>query len=160
MQVDWDAMWALRDDAREPACDVPKERCLHTDTYKDRVNGEIVCVGCGRVLDFILEDVFGNTLPAKNQKPASLYKRRHHFNERLSQFTVSVRQVPDSVIEGVKRKLRNHFAITKTNIRMALRSLKQARHIKNWIEVYCHVCNQLYPAPPTEVLESVTQMFM
>ena len=59
--------------------------------YKDCVNGEIVCVGCGRVLDFILEDVFGNTLPAKNQKPASLYKHRHHFNERLLQFTVSVR---------------------------------------------------------------------
>ena len=159
MEVDWDAMWSLRDEAHGDTCHVPAQKCEHTETYKDRVNGEVVCLGCGQVLDLVLEDVFGNTMPSKNIKPASLYKRRHHFNERLSQFTVSVRRVPDSVIDAVKKKLRNHFAITKTNIRMALRSLKQARHIENWIEVYCHVCNEPYPAPPREVLESVTQMF-
>ena len=103
--------------------------------------------------------MFGNTLPLKNQKLVSLYKCRHHFNEWLLQFTISVRHVPDSVIEGVKRKLRNHFAITKMNICMVLRSLKQACHIKNWIEVYCHICNKPYPVPPVEVLKSVTQMF-
>ena len=159
MEVDWDEMWSLRDEARWDTCHVPIEKCTHSETYKDCVNGDTVCLGCGKCLDLVLEDVFGNTMPCKNQKPASLYKRRHHFNERLSQFTVSVRRVPDSVIEGVKGKLRNHFAITKTNIRMALRALKQARHIENWIEVYCHVCNEPYPAPPGEVLESVTQMF-
>ena len=159
MEVDWDAMWAERDAARGDELESVITTCAHDETYRDRVRGDVVCMCCGVIVDCVLEDVFGNSIPSKNKKPPSLYKRRHHFNERLSQFTVSVRRVPDSVIADVKKQLKNHAVITKTNIRMALRSLKQARHIENWIEVYCHVCNEPYPAPPGEVLESITQMF-
>ena len=43
MEVDWDAMWSLRDEARDDTCHVPKEQCEHSETYKDRVNGRL-CV--------------------------------------------------------------------------------------------------------------------
>ena len=161
--TDWDAMWHERDVARGELLDVSvSEECTHpSDAQKiDRKAGEIVCTNCGSVVDAILEDMFGNTLPRVGVKPPSLYRRRHHFSEQISQFCVSVRCVPDSVITKVKHSLCNTHMVTKTSIQLALQSIGQAKMIENWIEVYCLVTEMLFPQPPGEVIEWLTETFI
>ena len=79
--------------------------CDHQTTRTDHKNGEITCTCCGLIVDSILTDVFGNTIPLKNIKPHSLYWRKHHFNERLSQWLCLTRRVPDSVMTLVRDSL-------------------------------------------------------
>ena len=161
--TDWEAIWHECEVARGVTEALPSPtQCTHpTDAQKvDRKAGEIVCTKCGRVVDAILEDMFGNTLPQTAVKPPSLYRRRHHFSECISQFCVSNRRVPDSVITKVKQKLQNTHVVTKTSIRMALRSVGEAKMIENWIEVYCLVTDTPFPRPPGDTLEWLTETFI
>ena len=74
--TDWEAIWHECEVARGVTEALPSPtQCTHPrDAQKvDRKAGEIVCTKCGRVVDAILEDMFGNTLPQTAVKPLSLY---------------------------------------------------------------------------------------
>ena len=165
--VDWDTMWVLNDKVhRREKQHVEMWSWLECDHdcewFRDRKQGAVICEWCGQVMESILEDVFGNNIPLHNIKPASLYKCRHHFNECISQFLVSVCCVPDSVISSVHKVLLKEVldkTVTKTDICCALRSMGQARQIENWVEVYCHITEMPYPAPPSHIIEAMTEMF-
>jgi len=115
---------------------------------------------CGLVLDCVLEDVFGNTLPLKNVKPASLYCQKHHFNERLSQWLCLTCCVPDTVIAEVSAKVPLNTTPTKTILRGILRQLGYTWYIENWIEIHCHITNRPYPVITSEQIESIRNMFI
>lgn len=164
MDIDTDEMWqcfylAKLERDGPPVSGPPP--CTHEETYKDVKQGGVVCQSCGMVVDSILCDIFGNTLPTRNIKPRSLYRRRHHFNERLSQWLVTTKRVPDSVVRDVAAFLADGTGpVTKTRIRAALRHLHQAKHIENWLEIYCDVTGRPYPTIPAETLERIREHFL
>ena len=80
MEIDADEMFRLADVARWEMRDESvstthhhHHHCDHQTTRTDHKNGEITCTCCGLIVDSILTDVFGNTIPLKNIKPHSLY---------------------------------------------------------------------------------------
>ena len=176
--VDWfklreEALAQLQDDPVTPSALGALEliECQHLTTITDRKQGSVLCGQCGKVVDSFLCDVFGNTLPAKNIKPRSLYRRRHHFNERLSQWLVTVRRVPDEVIARVRAIITPPQApgsssgprggpVTKTRIRAALRSIGLQRHIEHWIEIFCELTHRPYPQISGDVLERIRDHFL
>merc|ERR1712070_287254 len=99
-------------------------------------------------------------MPSTNSKPRSLYRRRHHFNERLSQWLVTVQRVPKWVVDAVKVEVHGVQNLTKTHLRAALRKLKLAKHIEHWVEIYCCVTNRPYPTIDGEVLEKIRNQFL
>ena len=169
--MDMDDLWRQRDEALRLVDGCEEEKggsssekgvqgdCPHTTTIRDRPQGVVLCASCGLVVDHIIEDIWGNTLPIRNVKPLSLYRRRHHFSERISQWLVTTRRVPDHVIVSVRSVLGDQTA-TKTNLRMVLRSLHMANHIEHWIEVHCHVTGRPYPTVNNEIVERIKEQFL
>lgn len=162
-------LWALRDIAKHQDAVVGEQSgvCRHERTYIDIPQGAELCVECGLVVDHILCDIFGNTLPVRSIKPRSLYRRRHHFNERLAQWLVTTRRVPYDVVEGVRLHILNSsdgadvpLDINKTKIRAALRSMKLAKYIENWVEIYCDLSDRPYPQVDSEILERIREHFL
>ena len=139
-------------------------QCGHTDTYTNTKEGEIVCMDCGLVVDAVLCDVFGNTLPQKCIKPRSLYRRKHHFNEQLSQWLITTRRVDNETVSKVRELIGQDGSpkpmVTKTRIRYALRRLGLAKHIENWIEIHCEIMGRPYPVIEAETLERIREHFL
>ena len=136
--------------------------CDHSETITEYRTGQIMCSWCGLILDSILTDMFGNTLPLRNIKPLSLYRRKHHFNERLSQWLCLTRRVPDSILMLVETSLPNPRppVLTKTVLRGVLRRLNLAKYIENWIEIHCHLSRRLYPVVSSEMIEKIRELFI
>ena len=170
MDIDVDEIWRLRDlcvsslqeedEEVEVGYNPPHVPCKHANTRTDRKQGQVACADCGVVLDAILTDVFGNTIPLHCVKPHSLYRRKHHFNERLSQWLCLSRRVPDSVIHLVKQNWDHTTVLTKTVVRTTLRRLGLAKYIENWIEIHCHVVGRAYPVIDSEMIEKIRDLFI
>ena len=170
MEIDADEMFRLADVARwemrggdeSMSTAHHHHHCDHQTTRTDHKNGEITCTCCGLIVDSILTDVFGNTIPLKNIKPHSLYRRKHHFNERLSQWLCLTRRVPDSVMTLVRDSLPSPPppVITKTVLRSVLRKLNLAKYIENWIEIHCHLTGRPYPVIDSEMIEKIRDLFI
>ena len=128
------AMWACRDLALEmqhapqptPTNRVPV-RCDHSNNRFDREQGCVVCVRCGVILiPQIFTDAYNNlTFTGDKCGKVSMYKRKHHFNERIAQWTVARERVPDEVVAEVKRRIKG--TVTKTAIRAAWTTGRGAR---------------------------------
>ena len=165
-EIDEDELFAQAVVARELADPTqptqPTQLCPHEDTHGDRKQGAVVCLNCGLVVDSVLCDWFGNTLPLRSIKPRSLYRRKHHFNERLSQWLITTRQVDGETIRRVKELVEGgeNGPITKTRIRFALRKLGLAKHIENWIEIYCEITGRPYPVIEGQTLERIREHFL
>jgi len=160
------AMWASRDLALAmqhapqptPTNRVPV-RCDHSNNRFDREQGCVVCVRCGVILiPQIFTDAYNNlTFTGDKCGKVSMYKRKHHFNERIAQWTVARERVPDEVVAEVKRRIKG--TVTKTAIRAALREMRRRQYIENWIEIYCKITNTPYPAPDTDKLDWMKEIF-
>ena len=164
--MDLDAMWADRETAlaemHAPPQTVAKrvvKRCDHDDVWFDRRQGSVVCLVCGFVLaDHIFTDLYNNlTFTGDTWGKVSMYKRKHHFNERIAQWTVARERVPKEVVAEVKRRIRG--TVTKTTIRAALREMKRRQYIENWIEIYCKITNTPYPTPAADKLDWMKEIF-
>lgn len=159
--------WALRQVAiayhksHEPSTSrqvAIKPRCNHDDTMFDRRQGSVVCLQCGYVLsDHIFTDMYNNLITNEERGRVSLYKRKHHFNERIAQWTVARERVPDSILKAVRARIQG--PVTKTSIRTALRELRARRYIENWIEIYCKLTNTSYPAPDSYKVDVMKEHF-
>ena len=164
--MDEDELFELAAKARRETFEppTPKPQCGHTDTYTNAKEGEIVCMDCGLVVDAVLCDIFGNTLPQRCVKPRSLYRRKHHFNERLSQWLITTRRVDNETVLKVKEliEMDGHLrtTVTKTRIRHALRQLGLAKHIENWIEIHCEITKRPYPVIEGCTLERIREHFL
>ena len=141
-----------------------QQNSKHDSTYTNKKEGEIVCSDCGLVVDSVLCDVFGNTMPLRSVKPRSLYRRKHHFNERLSQWLITTRRVDNKTISKVRDLIEQDGSpkatVTKTRIRYALRKLGLAKHIENWIEIHCEIMGRPYPVIESETLERIREHFL
>ena len=170
MEIDADEMFRLADIARWEMRDESMStthhhhHCDHQTTRTDHKNGEITCTCCGLIMDSILTDIFGNTIPLKNIKPHSLYRRKHHFNERLSQWLITTRRVDTETVLKVKELIEMdgypRTTVTKTRIRHALRKLGLAKHIENWIEIHCEITKRPYPVIEGCTLERIREHFL
>lgn len=163
----WESVWGewevLRNgEEEEEECDISHVCGAHT--YTDLAKGDVLCMECGAVVDAILHDEYGRTIPLHNIKPMSMYKRKHHWNERISQWLVGVRRVPNPVIERVKSALRlgdiSMETLTKTDIRKVLRALKLQKHIEHWVEIYCMVKERPFPVCDSEKVEEIREQFL
>ena len=141
-------------------CSSTSDTCAHISSYTDHAKGTVTCIECGLVLDAVLEDIFGNMMPLKCVKLALLYHRKHHFNERLSQWLCLTRCVPNTVIDQVVAEVSPNTTLTKTILRGILRHLGHARYIKNWIEIHCHITHRPYPVITNEQIEAIQEMFI
>ena len=164
--MDLEAMWADRETALAEMHAPPQTavkrvvtRCDHNDVWFDRRQGSVVCLTCGFVLaDHIFTDAYNNlTFTGDTWGKVSMYKRKHHFNERIAQWTVSRERVPDEIVAEVKRRVKG--TVTKTAIRAALREIHARKYIENWIEIYCKITNTPYPAPDAYKLECMKELF-
>ena len=159
---DIDELFRLRDLARHDSssCSSTSETCAHISSYTDHAKGTVTCIECGLVLDAVLEDIFGNTMPLKCVKLVLLYRRKHHFNERLSQWLCLTCCVPNTVIDQVVAEVSPNTTLTKTILRGILRRLGHARYIENWIEIHCHITHRPYPVITNEQIEAIREMFI
>ena len=161
----WESVWEEWECLRRGGDDEGgDEGCTHKQTHTDTAKGDMVCMDCGKILDSVLHDEYGRTMPLHNIKPASMYKRKHHWNERISQWLVGVRRVPDDVIAKVKRTILhsnvNLPSLTKTDIRKVLRSLHLQKHIEHWVEIYCMVKETPFPVCDSEKVEEIREQFL
>ena len=165
----WESVWGEWEVLRNGGEKEEEERngeshVCGAHTYTDLARGDVLCMECGAVVDSILHDEYGRTIPLHNVKPASMYKRKHHWNERISQWLVGVRRVPNPVIERVKSALRladvSMETLTKTDIRKVLRALKLQKHIEHWVEIYCMVKERPFPVCDSEKVEEIREQFL
>lgn len=163
-EYDLDAMWADYHAALaelnkpEPLPKKSAYTCPHEDVRMEREHGAVVCAECGLVLaDHIFVDAYNNLITGEKPGKVSMYKRKHHFNERIAQWTVARERVPSSVVDAVTARIKG--AVTKTTIRTVLREIGQRKHIENWIEIYCKITKTPYPAPDAYKLECMKSLF-
>ena len=143
--MDWDAIWALRDTARGPSPMTPEcvQMCTHDETVENKKENIVSCMYCGLILESNHIVDLSTWRPGVELSRRSIYKRRHHFNERLLQFMGLDRVVPDQILFNAKKFIQPPY--NKTKIRFFLRSNGLQRYIENWIQVYCFL--QGIPAP-------------
>jgi hypothetical protein len=88
----------------------------------------------------------------------SIYKRKHHFSERISQWLCQDRSVPQFVIDLVKGSTKSN--LTKTAIRHVLRKNGLQTYIENWIQIYCRATGEIIEAPDSQILEKMKDLFI
>lgn len=161
MEVDWDAIWDMRDIAR--CADVPTETsdstCAHTNICMDQRENNVTCTDCGLVLESGHVESLG-WRDGVQMLSKSVYKRRHHFKERVLQFMGMDRYVPKRVLDAARASITP--PVTKTKIRAYLRTTKNQKFIENWIQIYCYVTGTPSPGVvmrPEEV-EWLYSMFL
>jgi hypothetical protein len=148
--MDWDAIWDLRDAARGEAEEGEQEErkcCDNPVTREDVRENNVTCISCGMVVDSNNIVSLSTWRPGTEMARRSIYKRRHHFNERLVQLMCQDRVVPPKLLERAKREIMPPYS--KTKIRVFLRKERMQRYIENWIQVYCYLQNI---PPPGKVL--------
>ena len=144
--------WAAME---EPApATVPK--CAHTSRYTYYAEGYEVCLLCG---DVTHQCVFEKVTWAPNHRFKTVYQRLHHFNERMNQFMGNEPPVPPDVISKV-RDLVGTLGVTKTKIRVALRSLNLAKYIERWVSIWCSITGERPPVVSSQDMERMRSLFV
>ena len=135
------------------------EVCVHTP-YEDVTNGDVVCTKCGLVIaDKVFTPLeFTGVTHTFHRK--SVYRRAHHFNERIYQWTCRDPPVDRMILSLVTNELKNDVPINKTKIRMALRKHGGVKFIERWIQIYVHVTGVEAPAPSSMQIAAMKEMFL
>ena len=112
--------------------DMRCDGCGSTQLITSYAQGDFVCYDCALVQQVaIMENA------PKHWRPASNYKRIHHWHERISQFQLQESVIPYKefdlieaaiIATGLKR-------IDKQLIRQVLRSLDMQRYIEKWLQI-------------------------
>jgi hypothetical protein len=135
------------------------ETCVHSP-YEDTLNGDIVCTKCGLVIADKVYTPLEYTGATHTYTRKSIYKRAHHFNERIYQWTCRDPAVDPTILVLVKDELQNDLPITKTKIRLALRKHGGVKYIERWIQIYVHITNCEAPTPSSMQIAAMKEMFL
>jgi hypothetical protein len=135
------------------------DSCPHLHKIDDDITGDEVCTDCGQIVGscrlFHPNNQWREGVQAVFR---SIYKRKHHFSERISQWLCQDRTVPEFVVDLVKKNSRPY--LTKTGIRQILRKNGLQTYIENWIQIYCRVTGEKIEPPPSEIIEQMKELFV
>ena len=146
--------------ALPPPSPIPSSSgCPHSTVWEDEVEASIVCVLCGLVMveKMVSKNEFLATTMSVTRK--SIYRRSHHFNERIYQWTCRDPAVPRPILESVRAALAGEV-VTKTRIRRALHQCNGVRFIERWIQIYCEVTGVPPPCPTSMEISAMKEMFV
>lgn len=141
--------------------------CIDSNLFRINETAEIVCDGCGMVI----ETVLGEVLTYKEEQESSekiinySYKRENHFNEWLSQFQgQETTNIPPDVVEKLKNEFKKIKIKSVTDITHAkVRSLLKKLHLNKYYEHVPYITNILNgirpPSMPQELEEKLRIMF-
>jgi hypothetical protein len=132
--------------------------CDHDHTISDFQEGYIVCMSCGRVVDSCKMDHPWQWRDGCSAVPKSVYKRKHHFAERIAQWMCDDRIVPNEVIDTIRRDMTP--PLNKSKIRAILRKNQWQKYIENWIQLYCRTLSEPFPMVDKDILEEMKTQFM
>ena len=135
------------------------EVCIHTP-FEDVANGDVVCTKCGLVIADKVFTALEYTGATHTYYRKSVYRRAHHFNERVYQWTCRDPPVDKMILFLVTNELKDQHPITKTKIRMALRKHGGVRYIERWIQIYVHVTGTEAPSPSSMQVAAMKEMFL
>ena len=135
------------------------EVCIHTP-YEDVTNGDVVCTKCGLVICDKVYTILEFTGATHTYVRKSVYRRAHHFNERIYQWTCRDPPVDKEILSLVTSDLKGDLPITKTKIRMALRKHGGVKYIERWIQIYVHVTKCESPTPSSIQVAAMKEMFL
>lgn len=134
--------------------------CVHTNVYHDEREGDTVCVDCGLV---VAENALSKReylVATHTTKHKSVYRRIHHFNERINQWMCQDPPVPNELIAQIKPELLANLPVNKTKIRAVLHKYSGVKYIERWLQIYCRVTGHVVPTPGYMVREAMKQMFI
>jgi hypothetical protein len=139
--------------------DTKLETCIHCP-YEDILNGDIVCTRCGLVISDKVYTPLEYTGSTHTYTRRSVYKRAHHFNERIYQWCCRDPPVDRVILGLVTRDLEGDLPITKAKIRASLRKHNGVKYIERWIQIYVHITKCETPTPSSMQVAAMKEMFL
>lgn len=133
-------------------------RCGHcgsTSIVSNWTDAEETCSSCG----LVLEEFFPEAPPMADCCNQSNYLRKYHVSERLKQYCLDDTDVPDSVVESVRGRMRGK-EWTKDNIRQVLRALKLQKYIEKYLQIKARCTGDRPPTMSAEIMDRVQEMFL
>eukprot|EP00741_Cyanophora_paradoxa_P013555 tig00020697_g13088.t1 len=133
---------------------VPCGNCGSTALVGVHLDGDLVCQGCGLVLDLYYPD----HQPLAVSEIHSNYLRKYHVSERLKQHCLEDSPVPEDVLAAIARRMAGK-EWSKDNIRQVLRALKQQKYIERWAQIKWRITGERPPPMSAEDMDRVQEMF-
>ena len=135
------------------------ETCIHSP-YEDLTNGDVVCTKCGLVIADKVFTPLEYISATHSYHRKSIYRRAHHFNERIYQWTCRDPPVDRMILSLVTKELQTDLPVNKTKSRMALRKHGGVKYIERWIQIYVHVTGCDAPTPSSMQVAAMKEMFL
>jgi hypothetical protein len=133
---------------------LPHQECKH-ERYEHYSEGTIVCVKCGEELSSFVPQRLEYIPEGHRRIP--VYRRIHHFNERMSQWLCMDSAPPMAIMQFCKDEIK--APVTKTKIRAALRKAKGQKYIEKWIHIYCFITQHPAPSVCSFKLQRIRELF-
>lgn len=134
--------------------------CSHQHQYTDEKQGDTVCTDCGLVMTSFIFHVNEYNGETHWFKQKSVYKRIHHFNERINQWMCNDPPVPQELVDAITPELLANPPVNKTKIRHALHKHNGVKYIERWLQIYCRVTGHVVPTVSACHREAMKEMFI